>query len=542
MSAPVTTDPGVLWRLAVEELRAAGVQRVFGLPGDDMQAAIALRDAGIALVATRAQRTAVLAAAAHARVSGTPGVVVVGRGPGVAGVVPGLLEAATAGASVVVLAGGTPLGRAYQGAFQEAPQLDLVSSLTAHAQRVESASQVAPAVRLALAVAADPRGGPTFVELPDPPAAGDPAWPDASAAQPGPAPVTAAGAPGAPPLPDLLARAERPVVLAGAGAMGAGSDALAAFAAALGAPVVVTASGRGAIRESDPHFLGLAGLYLLPPAVELLAEADLLVALGSRLEETAVEHLPTDLTTVQVNVEPAHHDHARPGLLLTADVGATLAAWTPALGATPGPGAWAARAARARADCAAWTERVCVPGSLPAVLRDLSGGLAELDPDSLVVCHENGQADIWSYLAPILSLPDGARAVVPSEQTTLGTGCAGALGVAHDGRRAVVVTGDGALGTILDELGHPATARLPVLYVVLADGAFGWLETQAEGAGLGRGTFTDHLQASPTRVPVVLLDDPHSAPEAFARALAMLDEGVQIIVVPCTPADRPPVA
>ena len=543
-------DPGLLWHLAAAELRAAGVERVFGLPGDDMQPVIALQDAGVRLVTTRSQRSAVLAAAAHAQLTGRPGVVVAGRGPGATALVPGLLEARSAGAPLVVLAGGVPLGAGHAGAFQEAPQLALIGPLADHAQRVESARQVPAATRRALTVAATLPARITYLELPDPPLGSTHVdWPGghAATAEAGsprrPEPRSAPCAPAA--LPELLLRARRPVILAGAGARTAGPRVLGRLADALGAPLLVTASGRGAVDETGDRFLGLAGLYLTPPAQDLVAECDLVVALGSRLEETAVEHLPDDVPTVQVNLDPAGFATDRPGLLVTAEVAATARAWADRLiaDARPDP-AWTARADEARAAAQRWAGSVATPGSLPAVLRELAGRL----PSDAIVCHENGQADMWSYLAPVFPLPPGASAVVPSEQTTLGAGCAAALGAARvagpDGRPrpVVVVTGDGAFATVADELGAPQVRELPVLYVVLSDGAFGWLETQLRAAGAPRGRFTEHAIAVPTRVPVTVVSDRSRAGALFDREIARMAQGMRVVVVPCEDDDRVPMA
>ena len=291
--------------------------------------------------------------------------------------------------------------------------------------------------------------------------------------------------------------------------------------------------------ETGDRFLGLAGLYLHPAARALVQDADVLLALGTRLEETATEHLPPGLPVVQVTLDPADFATHRPGVLVDAEVAVTARAWADRLIETVRPDpAWTQRADAARAAGQDWARSVAPKGSLPGVLAALAAHL----PADAILCLENGQADMWTYLAPVFPLPPGAAVVTPSEQTTLGTGCAAALGAARTGRPVVVVTGDGAFASVADELGAAAVRSLPILYVVLSDGAFGWLETQAVAAGVGPGTFTDHAFSVPARLPVTVVPDRGRAGELFARELAGLDQGMRIVVVPCDADDRPPMA
>ena len=528
--APAPAAPSSpYWEPAARELVDAGVRLAFGIPGDDMLAVAALRAAGITLVTTRTQNAAVLMA--RPGTGEPPGVVVLGRGPGAAAAVGALLEARDARIPLLVLVGGMPEGRQDGPGFQNAPLRDLLRPVSAHYHRVERPEDTQRAVRRALHLAGALHA-PAVLELPDP----DPHRPSA----PGPTEVVPT-APSVLALGDVapvLAGARRPVVLAGAGAAGAGGPAVLRLARALGAPVLSTASGRGIVDERDDHFLGLAGLYAHPGVQDLLSDADLLVSLGSRLEETATTALPPDLPVLQVNTDPAGFSFHHPGWLLSADC-LTLTHQAPRLTSGAGP-EWGARVARTRQSLFAWRGRLLDEGRLiPSVLHGLA---ARLGP-STTVCHENGLSDIWSYLFPVFTAP-GGPVFCPSEQTTLGAGCSVALGVAARGGDAVAITGDGALARVYDDvLALAGRPRGRLLYVVLDNGGFGWLEQMHSDVTGHPGGF---LAGSTVFHPAPGVDVRVAADAAAcARALDEAQEAdtlTQVVVVRCGLPDQPPVA
>ena len=91
------------WESVAEELITLGARTIYGLPDDSMGSASAFEHAGINLVVTAEQRTAVYAASGTAQMTGGFGVAVAGRGPATAALVPALLEASAQGAPIVVL-------------------------------------------------------------------------------------------------------------------------------------------------------------------------------------------------------------------------------------------------------------------------------------------------------------------------------------------------------------------------------------------------------------------------------------------------------
>ncbi|RZT88658.1 acetolactate synthase-1/2/3 large subunit [Pseudonocardia sediminis] len=494
------------WAAIVDVLDRAGVSTLFGLPADDIALlrALAGRPRPDVVVA-RDQRAAAYMAIGHAQASGQVGVVVVGKGPAVTTVSTGVLEAATAGTPLLVLAAGTPAARRDTGAFQELDQVAVMSPLVRRALRADAPERVVPLLRHALLTATGPVPGPVYLEIPDDLLEVPVPVPDGPV--PPPERAVTSVLPGDARASRLVAGARRPVVLAGGGvrSAAAGADAL-ALAEGLGAPLFVTASGRGAVDEDHPHFAGVSGLYAPEETAELWAETDLVVALGSRLEETATygwpETVGTDVPVVQVNRVASEFSTGFEGPLVLGDAGPVARGWA-AGGA--GDARWRARVRDSCARAAARSPELPDPssGRPPRVLDVLAVLEAELPADRVLV-GENGLADMWTYHWPAYTCRSVGGWVVPSEQTPLGFGVAAAAGVkkALGGRCVVAVVGDGAFTLVDADLPTLVDAGLAVLYVVVDNGGYGWLESQrSPGDGVAAGTF-----AAPRGHPPTLTD------------------------------------
>ena len=506
------SHPGA-WHAVVDYLRTRGPDTVFALPGDDLAVLRALDHSGVRAVLCRDQRSAVFMATGYAMQSGRAAVCVVGKGPAVTNTLTGLLEARCSGAPVALIAGGTGADRRGSGAFQEVDQLPLIAPLVKWSHRVDHPDRVAPAIARAFQIAQYGPPGPVYLEIPD-------HLIDVEVPQPRPwpdEPVLAGGdaGPAAAALLPRIRRARRPVLLLGGGLRHTpDSDAVAGFAARIDAAVFVTASGRGSVDEDHPNFCGLAGLYAPEPARRLWRETDLVIALGSRLEETALfpaGFAAADVPVIQVNVDPAGWSAEVGGVEVLGDAGAVVRQWLaltnpdahptapPTAPPTAHPDAHSdahSAAGGVGADRGGWRAAIAgcrrqVHEQARATLAQQAGSarihvaevLAALDvaaPPDRILVQENGLQDMWSYFYPYWSCPAGAGSVVPSEQTSLGFGTAAAAGVAlaAPGRLVAALVGDGAFGIVHNELSSVADAGVGVLYVVLRNGGYGWLAHQ----------------------------------------------------------------
>lgn len=472
------------WSAAVQVLALGGVESVFGLPGDDLDALAAVSAAGLSFTLCRDQRNAVFMATGYALQSGDLGVAIVGKGPAVTNTLTGLLEARSSAAPVLLLAGGTATEQRGNGAFQELDQLAVVAPLTKWSARVDHPDRLVPLLRRAMLVAADGVPGPVYLELPDHLLAAEFTPPAAPVAVPE-APAGLSLHPDSAAL-SLVRAARRPIVLVGGGLRHRNGDRrVERFAEAAGAAVTATASGRGAVDESLPLFIGLAGLYAPEAAAGLWADTDCVISLGSRLEETARYGWPaeigTDVPVVQVNVSAAELRTDLAGAAVLADAGALLDAWIAELAPGRGASGWMHRVTEVHTGLrSAHREELDRPrdGDTPRI-ADVLDALARVLPGDLILVQENGLQDMWSYQFPRYACDGDAGSIVPSEQTSLGFGAAAAVGVrrAAPERPVVAFVGDGAFALFDADL-PTAVAEGGILYVVLRNGGYGWLQTQ----------------------------------------------------------------
>ncbi|WP_031064204.1 thiamine pyrophosphate-binding protein [Streptomyces sp. NRRL WC-3742] len=479
--------PGA-WFAVADHLAHLGVNTVFGLPGDDMDLLAALKDTDTTVVLCRDQRNALYMATGHALARGGPAVCVVGKGPALTNTLTGLLEARSAAAPVVLLAGGTALESLGTGAFQELDQLSAVRPFVKRAERVDRPEQLPAALERAVAAAVNGTPGPVYLEIAEqvgPQTVPRPAaWRDSRPQRLGPdEDVLRASA-------ERIAAARRPLLLVGGGARHRNGDgAIERLAELLGAPVFVTASGRGTVSEDHPLYCGVAGLYAQEPVARLWHRADLVVALGSRLEETATFGWPERgaLPVIQVVAGEDSVVTASPGLNVLGDVARTVAGWTAALAARPGARDWAELVREARTELfeaaskRAEEARLAVPEGAVTVAQVLEA-VDRAVPEDRILVQENGLQDMWSYFYPHWTCRSAGGSIVPSEQTPLGFGAAAALGaaLAAPGRPVVALAGDGAFNIFRGELPTLVGVPAPVLYVVLDNGGYGWLQANLD--------------------------------------------------------------
>jgi acetolactate synthase I/II/III large subunit len=485
-------------------LAGHGVRHVFGVPGGQTLALYdgLLDQAGLTHVLTRDERSAAYAADGYARVTGQAGVCDATVGPGAAKLPSGLSESLGASVPVVALVSDLPARLAphrYRGAASQAlDQAGLLAPVTKWQATVPTAGVLPALVRQAFRVAVTGRPGPVALFLPqdvlDGPVADDAVAADAD----GPGDLRFGRFPPFRPVPDqadlaaaaaVLRAAERPFILAGGGVQlsGAGPE-LTALAERAGAAVGSTLSGKGVIAEDHPLSVGVTGSMGTTAAAAALAEADVVLLAGCKGGSGATYGwtLPRPGQAVlQLDIDPAELGRAFPlRAALLGDARAGLAALLTAMQEAGGPSedsvpepdraAWRARLAGLTAAWRAARDAERASGQQPiAPQRVLAGLEAALGPDDVLICDAS-LASGWGGVYLEQRRP-GRRVLCPRGQAGLGYALPAAIGVATAGHRAVVLTGDGALGYAVGELATVAELGLPVTVVVLNNRSLGWI-------------------------------------------------------------------
>ena len=296
--------------------RDAAVKTVFGVVGSgNFHLTNALTEHGARFIPARHEGGAAVMADAYARVSGELGVLTVHQGPGLTNALTGLTEAAKSRTPLLVLAAEAtqPTSNFY------VDQAGLAAAIGVLPDRVTAASTVANDLRRAYRTALIERRTvllslPLDVQAqphPDIPLPAVQVWPRLS-----PAPETVAQ------VADMLARAKRPVFLAGRGARKASED-LKQLSERVGALLATSAVSRG-LFNGDPFNLDVSGGFATPAAAELIAGADLVIAWGCALSMWTTRHgtlIGQDTTVIQVDANPgALGVHHRVDLGIPSDV------------------------------------------------------------------------------------------------------------------------------------------------------------------------------------------------------------------------------
>ncbi|MEM3070691.1 MAG: thiamine pyrophosphate-binding protein, partial [Candidatus Bathyarchaeia archaeon] len=295
------------WDVIVKGLSAEGVKFVFGIPGNPRALYDSLYDhREIRPILVRHECSGAFMAMAYSKLTRQPGVCFGSPGPGVANLVPGVLEAQSSCAPLIILGSSSSLSTEEMGAFQEAPQMDMLRPITKWAYRLPSAERAAWALRRAFSITSNGKPGPVYLDIPfdvgisqtqqthyipsTRPLRVRPEWERVREAA------------------ELLLEAERPVIVSGGGAHTSGAHReLLELCELLGIPVLTTPSGRGIIPEDHPLSLGLVGLYRTRVGRRVYQDADLLISLGSRNEEfqtSSWRYYPEEARFIQVDIDP----------------------------------------------------------------------------------------------------------------------------------------------------------------------------------------------------------------------------------------------
>jgi thiamine pyrophosphate-dependent acetolactate synthase large subunit-like protein len=457
-------------------LARLGVDTVFGLAGSgNFVVTNALVAGGARFVSARHEGGAVAMADGWARVTGRVGVASVHQGPGLTNTLTALAEAAKAGTPLLVLAGDTPPA-ALRSNFR-IDQHELVRAVGAMPERLHAAGTAAADAARALRRAELERR-PVVLMMPiDLQAAAAARAAIAPAALPvPPAPAADAVARAA----DLLQAAQRPLIVAGRGAVVAGARAPAeALADRVGALLATSAMANG-LFAGLPYALGIAGGFASPLATELLADSDVILALGATLNHWTTRHgalLAPGCRLIQVDVDAARigvHEPAAIGLV--ADAAATARALLAELEAR-GHRATGRRTPDVAQAIATrrWHDEPYDDAPAPGTIdpRTLAITLDELLPDDRAIAVDSGAFTGWP--AMYLGVADPRAWVFCNAFQSVGLGLGAALGaaVARPDRITVAAVGDGGLFLSLAELDTAARLRRPVLVVVWDDAAYG---------------------------------------------------------------------
>ncbi|NCB21992.1 MAG: biosynthetic-type acetolactate synthase large subunit [Deltaproteobacteria bacterium] len=464
-------------QILLESMKREGVDVLFGYPGgavidiyDELPRHPELRH-----VLVRHEQGAVHAADGYARASGKTGVCLVTSGPGATNTVTGIATAYSDSIPLVIFTGQVPTQLIGNDAFQEVDIVGITRPCTKHNFLVKDINKLALTIRQAFYLARSGRPGPVLVDLPK-----DVMQKRAEFVWPEDIYMRSYNPTYKPNLNQLrrsveeLAKAERPVILAGGGViMSNAAEALTGLARKLSIPVTCTLMGLGGFPATDPLWLGMVGMHGTYAANLAINNCDVLMCVGARFDDRVtgrlaafapkarIVHIDIDPTSIRKNVEVQ--------VPVVGDCRMALEGISEICDAKLENKDWAGEHAAWLAAVAEWksSKPLCYqengnikPQAVIEALYDITGGDA-------IIATEVGQHQMW--VAQFYSFTKPRTLLTSGGLGTMGYGFPASVGAqfAFPDKTVIAVAGDGSLQMNIQELATVVSNKLPIKVVIL---------------------------------------------------------------------------
>ncbi len=467
----------------IKALTDNGANIAFGVPGESYLAALdGLHDVQdtFRFITCRHEASAANMAEAYGKLTGTPGICFVTRGPGATHASIGLHTAFQDSTPMIMLIGQVASDQVEREAFQEIDYRRYLSEVTKWTAEINDASRIAEYIGRAFRVATSGRPGPVALALPEDMltqlcAPQQSIAYSPSRAHPGPNDIAA--------LQDMLEKAERPLIMLGGSGWDESSVAQAqTFAEKNNLPVTVSFRCQDRFDNNHPNYIGDMGIGANPALVERMQHADLLIVLGARLGEMTTGgyarlKVPVpDQTLVHIHqgaeelgrvYQPALAINATPQTIMPALLSLTI---------KPQHG-WKENVSAARASYEAWNTPLPNPGAVQ--LADIYKHMHETLPDNAIVC--NGAGNYASWLHRFYRYRSFGTQLAPTSGA-MGYGVPAAIAakIVHPDRSVIACAGDGCFMMSVMELATAARYNANVIFLVFNNSMLGTIRMHQE--------------------------------------------------------------
>ena len=464
-------------RIVWESLVREGVTTTFGISGGKVIYLFhALTEYPIHNVLTRHEQGAAHAADGYARATGKVGVCIATSGPGATNLVTGLATAYMDSAPVVGITGQVATHEIGRDSFQETDITGITLPITKHNYLVTDVRDLAGVIKEAFHIARTGRPGPVLIDIPSDVQAAvtDYEYPE-SVSFPGYKPTTRGNQRQIRMAAELIAGAERPVIIAGRGVTIAGAEAeIMELATKAEIPVATTLLGKSCVPEDHPLALGMLGMHGQPYANQVVQSADVMIVVGMRFSDRDTGALATfapKAKVIHIDIDPAEiGKNVGVDVPVVGDAKLVLIELNKLVG-TKSHEAWLERISGWRADAAGHdilsreTDLLLPQYVIRAISEETNG-------EALVV-SDVGQNQMWE-----------AQYYVHRKQNTLLTsGGLGTMGYALPAAIGAkmgrpddtvwVIAGDGGFQMNLQELATVTQEGLPIKMAILNNGYLG---------------------------------------------------------------------
>ncbi|PPG42188.1 ubiquinone-dependent pyruvate dehydrogenase [Pseudoclavibacter sp. RFBA6] len=467
----------------VDILHDAGVERVYGLPGDSLNGFTdAIRRNGhVAWSHVRHEEAAAFAASADAALTGDLAVCAGSCGPGNLHLINGLYDANRSRVPVLAIAAHIPSAEIGSGYFQETHPQELFRESSVYCEMVSVPEQLPRVLEIAMRAAVEKQGvavvvipGEIFLKESAGRRKSAPILPTRSVVRPADEDLARAA--------DILNSAKKVTILGGAGTQGAHAQLLAA-AEALQAPIVHALRGKEFIEYDNPYDVGMTGLLGFSSGYRAIEDCDALLMLGTDFPYQ--QFFPSKAKIIQVDIRGEQLGKRTPlDLGLVGDVGDTLDALLPLLaGDKSGKHLETSvkhyRKARKELDSLADNDH----GRTPIHPQYVARLVSELATRDAVFIPDVGSPVVWA--ARYLEMNGQRRLIGSFSHGTMANAVPQAIGAqsAFPDRQVVALAGDGGLAMLLGELLTLRQSKLPVKIVVFNNSSLNFVEVEMKAAG-----------------------------------------------------------
>lgn len=478
----------------VDQLIAQGTSHIFGVPGESYLPVLdALHDRrdSIDFVTCRQEGGAAMAADAHGKLTGRPGICMVTRGPGATNASAGIHVAYQDSTPMIVFIGQVARGMREREAFQEIDYRRMFGQMAKWIAEIDDASRIQEFVSRAYRTALSGRPGPVILALPedmlydmvDAPVA--PARVETPRYSPGTDAMNA--------LKTQIAEAKNPLILAGGGGWTeAGITALSEFAAKQDLPIAVSLRCQSIVNNNHPNYIGHYGVGTPPYLQEVMAKTDLLIAIGPRLGE-----MTTNSYTLLNSPVPKHTlAHVFPqgeeigrvfesAISLVSDLESfcvEAAKWD-----ALAPEKFKGQVSELREKYESFSTLASVPND---PLAPYFTHMAETLPDDAILCNGAGNYAGWLHRF-YRYRAKGSQLAPTSGSMGYGLPAAVAAAITAPEREVYAIAGDGCFMMTCQELATAVHHNLRLTVLIIDNGRYGTIRAHQEREFPGRKSGTD---------------------------------------------------
>ena len=464
-------------QILIETLIEQGVTDVFGYPGSAVLSVydeLYKAEGRLRHYLTAHEQGASHAADGYSRVTGKVGVVIATSGPGATNLVTGIATAMMDSIPMVAITGNVDTSLVGKDAFQEINITGVTMPITKHNYFVTDVNELADTIREAFQIAKSGRPGPVLIDIPKDVQEASCVFEKKEAVKPFEQEI--AKDLDVDRAVELINASERPYIYIGGGAAGAGmTESIKALAEKIDAYVGCSFMGLSAMPNSYRRFLGMQGMHGKFASSMAQKHADLIIGVGVRFSDRATgnrKKYASGTKIIQLDLDISEiNKNVKVDVALVGNIVSSFSRILDRCESRERP-LWRSLVEDLKAEGERIEEELDRNDKSPLTPKRIFDTVNRIKDRDTVIATDVGQHQMWT--AQYVDFEHPRRFASSGGLGTMGYGLGAAIGAQiGSGARTVLITGDGSFGMNLNELATAVTYGLPIVIVLLNNGALG---------------------------------------------------------------------